>query len=141
MIVVAVLGILAAIVVPQFGSQSARARTAAGKTNLSSLRGAIGLYTAKNGGVPPGYPGNDVSQTPTHQTFVSQVCGPGLYLSQMPENPYNGKTECRVLGNAASFPSAASGTDQYGWVYQPATLTIRLNWTGVDLQSRAYFDY
>jgi len=141
MIVVAVLGILAAIVVPQFTSQSARSRTAAAKTNLNALRGAIELYAAKNSGVPPGYPSNDISQTPTHQTFSTQICGAGLYLSAMPENPYNGKTECKVLGNSASFPSAAGDTDQYGWIYQPATRTIRLNWTGVDIESTAYFDY
>jgi general secretion pathway protein G len=49
MIVVAVLGIMAAIVVPQFQSHSIEAKIAVAKDNLRILRSAIDLYTAQHG--------------------------------------------------------------------------------------------
>jgi prepilin-type N-terminal cleavage/methylation domain-containing protein len=54
MIVVAVLGILAAIVVPQFQRHSTQAKEAVAKDSLRLLRGAIELYTARHGGRPTG---------------------------------------------------------------------------------------
>jgi len=59
MIVVAVLGIMAAIVVPQFQSYSTQAKEAVAKDSLRLLRGAIELYTGRHGGVPPGYKDDD----------------------------------------------------------------------------------
>ena len=141
MIVVAILGILAAIVVPQFNSQSRTARNATARTNLQSLRGAIRLYATRNGGVPPGYPGNDTSAIPTFATIEAQLTGFGGYLTEMPENPFNKKTACKVLGNLDAFPAAPGQTDQYGWIYQPATETIRLNWPGTDTEGVDYYAY
>ncbi|MHC4575646.1 MAG: type IV pilin protein [Planctomycetota bacterium] len=46
-IVVAILGIVAAIVVPQFQSHTAQARESAAKKNLRVLRTAINLYAAQ----------------------------------------------------------------------------------------------
>ena len=51
-IVVAVLGIMAAIVVPQFQNQSTKAKEAVAKEGLRILRSAIELYTAQHSGIP-----------------------------------------------------------------------------------------
>ena len=44
LIVVIILGILAAVVIPQFSSASAEAREAAIMTDLAAIRNAIELY-------------------------------------------------------------------------------------------------
>ena len=52
-IVVVLLGILAAIVMPQFSSSSDDARTNAQATDIRAIQGQIHLYQAKVGSYPP----------------------------------------------------------------------------------------
>jgi prepilin-type N-terminal cleavage/methylation domain-containing protein len=54
LIVAIILAILAAIVVPQFASTTDDARSAALRSNLAGIRGAIDLYTQQHGGALPG---------------------------------------------------------------------------------------
>ena len=138
-IVVAVLGILAAIVVPQFQSYSTQAKKAVAKDGLRMLRSAIELYTAQHSGIPPGYENDDPSTVPTSTNFLNQLAANQDYLIKMPKNPFNNLRNIRMIGNGDSFPPAA--IDGYGWVYQAATKTIRLNWPGVDSSGLRYFDY
>jgi general secretion pathway protein G len=63
LIVVAILGILAAVVVPEYTNSSQRAKAAASRDNLRSLRNAIQLYAAQHNDVPPGYPNGDAFTT------------------------------------------------------------------------------
>jgi prepilin-type N-terminal cleavage/methylation domain-containing protein len=139
MIVVAVLGILAAIVVPQFQEHSVRAKEAVAKDSLRLLRGAIELYAARHGGVPPGYKDDDPGTVPGDSHFNRQVIVEGRYLSEMPENPFNTRQDVRMIGNSGAFPGEATGG--FGWVYQPATKTIRLDWPGADKDGISYFEY
>jgi hypothetical protein len=44
-----------------------------------------------------------------------------------------------MLANGASFPGEAAGDT--GWIYKPATETIRLNWPGNDDEGTRYYDY
>ena len=62
LIVVAILGILAAIVLPVFRSHSQKAKESAAKDNLRILRNTIEIYAAQHNGIPPGYKNNDPSQ-------------------------------------------------------------------------------
>jgi general secretion pathway protein G len=138
-IVVAVLGIMAAIVVPQFQSNSSQARKAVAKDSLRILRSAIELYTVQHGGVPPGYEGDNPQTTPTSSNFYDQLLVDRKYLSKMPENPFNNQKSIMMIGNSEAFPpNPVAG---YGWVYQAATKTIRLSWPGSDSEGIAYFDY
>ena len=68
-----------------------------------------------------------------------QLITQGRYLSEMPENPFNERSNVNVIGNNQQFPANATG--QFGWVYQPATKTISLDWTGTDKNTIQYFDY
>ena len=138
-IVVAVLGILAAIVVPQFQGFSRQAKEAVAKDSLHLLRGAIELYTTQHDGVPPGYKDDDVSTAPGEAFFHRQIVVVGHYLSAMPENPFNNLSSIRVFGNAEDLPVAAGGGS--GWVYQPATKTIKLDWPGADKKGTSYYEY
>jgi general secretion pathway protein G len=140
-IVVALLGILAAIVVPQFQSHTTEAKEATAKNNLHILRGAIELYAAQHNDVPPGYPDDDPSRTPGDKPFYDQIIKNGSYMSERPENPFNNIALIDVLDNNEDFPLAPVNTDSYGWIYKPATREIKLNWPGTDSKGIAYFDY
>jgi prepilin-type N-terminal cleavage/methylation domain-containing protein len=139
MIVVAVLGILAAIVVPHFQSHATQAKEAAARSNLRTLRGAIEVYTAQHGGVPPGYLDNDPLASPSGEDFYRQLVTDGRYLRKMPENPFNAKDTIQVISNSGSFPAEATGT--HGWIYQPAASTIKLDWSGVGTDGIRYYEY
>lgn len=139
MIVVAVLGILAAIVVPQFQEHSSQARGAVAKDSLRILRSAIELYAARHSGMPPGYKNDNPQATPTDSDFQRQLVTEGRYISKMPENPFNKRQDVRIIGNSEVFPPNPTG--QFGWVYQPATKTIKLDWRGTDSEGVSFYDY
>jgi len=63
----------------------------------------------------------------------------GPYMREIPANPFNGKSSVRVLPASEAFPG--SPADQYGWVYQPSTLTFKADCLGTDNNGVAYFDY
>jgi len=140
LIVVAILGILAAIVLPTFQDHIQQARESAAKDTLRILRNTIALYAAEHNDVPPGYPNDDPDNiliTPLN--FYNQIVFVGHYLPTMPENPLNGDARILVLGNSATFPENADG--ETGWIYQPATKIIRLNSPGTDKEGIRYYDY
>jgi len=139
MIVVAVLGILAAIVVPQFQGHSTQAKEAVATDSLRLLRGAIELYAAQHDGVPPGYENDDVTTPPSGLVFNRQLILEKRYLSEMPENPFNNLETIKIIGNTEAFPASATG--EFGWVYQPATKAIKLDWPGTDKSGTSYFEY
>jgi hypothetical protein len=61
------------------------------------------------------------------------------YFVKMPQNPFNELDSIKVVGNAEALPAEATGN--FGWIYQPATETIRLDWPGVDKDGMRYYDY
>lgn len=139
LIVVAILGIMAAIVVPQFRSHSTQAKEAVAKDSLRILRSAIELYTAQHSGIPPGYENDDPQTAPTSADFDDQLVVNRTYLARIPKNPFNNLQDISMLGNNETFPlNAVAG---YAWIYQAATKTIRLNWTGSDSSGIRYLDY
>jgi len=139
LIVVALLGILAAIVLPTFQDHIQQARESAAKDNLRILRNAIELYAAQHSDVPPGYSNDDPSQNVAWICVWKQLVNPGDYLSQMPENPFNGSYIVWAIRNDETFPAKATG--DFGWIYKPATREIRLDWPGTDSKGVRYFDY
>jgi prepilin-type N-terminal cleavage/methylation domain-containing protein len=141
LIVVAILGILAAITLPTLQGHIQQARDSAAKDNLRILRNAIELYAAQHNNVAPGYANNDTSNTPLYIFLTTQLATVGHYLSELPENPFNRKSLVKMIGNSEDFPAAPVETSEYGWIYKPATKTIKLNWEGTDSAGVAYFDY
>ena len=140
MIVVSILGILAAIVLPVFQDHIQDAKEAAAKDNLRILRNAIELYAINNGGIPPGYSGGDPSNNSGQLPFGNQMLGTDAYLSEMPENPFNGYKSIKFIQDGDSYPTeAVSGI--YGWAYQCNSKTIKLNYAGTDSKGVSYFDY
>ena len=139
MIVAAVIGILAALSVPYLHNHAAEARDAAARDNLRIFREAIQSYAVHHGDTAPGYPGHDRNAEPTENSFRLQLTVEENHLRKIPANPFNDLDTIHMIGNNEAFPAA--GTGNYGWIYQPATANIRLDWPGQDSQGVSYLDY
>ena len=127
LIVVVILGILAAIIVPQFAGATESAAKGAALNEVLKLRRAIEVYQVRNDNVLPDITEGD-------RTFGALVSGSGRYLKEAPVNPYVGNTNLGtiVFGNA---PDVAYQTD-HAWIYDPATGNI---WAGsFDGQDKPY---
>src|SRR6185312_718042 len=72
LIVVVILGILAAIAVPKLSNASQVARESSLKESLRLKRTQLGVYKAQHD-VYPGFPGGDASQTPSAQVMADQL--------------------------------------------------------------------
>src|SRR3989442_9005798 len=66
MIVIAIIGILAAIAIPMYANMQARARVAKGQSDLRGMYSALTAVAAPRGDVPPA---RGFSRTPTPPTI------------------------------------------------------------------------
>jgi len=156
LIVVVLLGVMAAIVIPAIGNGATSARETTLSMDLSLLRRFIPVYTSQHREVPPGYPDGNRSAAPTGEAFLAQATLSsniegrtaargtagfplGPYLSTIPANPFNKLSTVTVLADDADFPAVAD--DSCGWIYKPATGEIRPGNTGTDDRGVAYYDY
>jgi general secretion pathway protein G len=136
LIVVVILGILAAIVIPQFSNATQTARENTTKDDLRYLRTQIGCYQAQHDGVAPGGNGDFVSQMTlyTDDSGNTQAIGDtthkyGPYLLRMPANPLSGLATIK-LSTDADLTGDVDGTT--GWIYNPSTQQIIANLSGSD---------
>ncbi len=118
LIVVVILGILAAIVVPRF--VGARDEAAVGTTvyELEKLRRAIDVYMARHDNELPAVTAGD-------GTWGALTAGNGEYLKAAPMNPYVGGASSRVIIIANAPDGAYQQT--HGWVFNDATGEV---WAG-----------
>jgi len=138
LIVVGILGILAAIVLPEFQAHAAQAKEAAAKDTLRILREAIERYAAEHNDVAPGYPSNNPTMIPNFLQFGSQLKNGG-YISALAKNPFNGIVSVRIIKNGELFPAAPAGVN--GWIYKPETKEFRIDSIGTDSQGNSYWGY
>lgn len=153
LIVVMILGILAAVAIPKFANASQAARESSLKDNLRLLRTQLGVYKSQHS-VYPGYPGGNDSQTPTEAMVIDQLlkCTDnagntsanasdiykwGPYLNVMPPNPVNGIATLKMLSDSDAF--TPDGTT--GWLYQASTGQLKANVVGNDSTGHAIIDY
>lgn len=117
LIVVVILGILAAIVVPQFTNASQQAIKGALASQLQTINTQVELYRVQNAGALP----NATSETDPVGSGSNGGWGvlvSGQYLKSMPKNGYT-KTSTIVV--AATVPAfALNGT---GWAFSDGTTT------------------
>jgi prepilin-type N-terminal cleavage/methylation domain-containing protein len=156
LIVVVLLGILAAVVVPSIANSGNLARESTLLTNVRLLRRFIPVYTSHHLEVAPGYPNGDPTAAPTYLVFRNQALlssnsqgqtaprgtpgfGFGPYLSKLPANPFNGLDTIEMLPNGQNFPAAADNS--HGWIYRAETQEIRPDNPGADERGKAYYDY
>ena len=128
LIVVIILGILAAIVIPQFSSASNDARESALTSDLQTLRSQLELYNIQHQDHYPNVQSTDSGATWVADTgnFTVRMTGQtdqygditgtafGPYMQMFPTNQFNGFNTVRVGGAAAG-----AGTD--GWHFDTTT--------------------
>jgi len=139
LIVVTIIGILAAVVVPIFQDNVTKAREAAIKDTLRVLRNAIELYAVQHNDVPPGYYNDDPTQSPGWTTFWAQMVRDGKYIPELPENPFNESMTISVIPDGDALPAEATGA--YGWIYKPENKDFRIDWPGTDSKGIRFYDY
>ena len=115
LIVVIILGILAAIVIPQFTNASQNARESSLQSTLQTLRSQIQLYKLQHGDTLPNLVTDWTPLTgPTSYGNPAQNYGP--YMQAAPINPMNGNAT--VIDGTVSTSSATAPTvSASGFVY------------------------
>ena len=127
-IVIAILGVIAAIAVPRYTAATQGAKLAALKASLDAIRTAIDLYAAEhNGRLPNRKESGDQDHDGNH--FVERLTGttdidgkrlsdgefgPYLRSPDFPMNPFNERNDVRMGGDPA-------GDDSDGWHYDEDT--------------------
>ena len=130
MIVVAIIGILAAIAIPKFASILRKSNEGASKGNLGSMRGALAIYY---GDMEGQFPADPLALTVN-----------GKYIAVIPigKSPdYHPDSSAIVLGSVGG-----GFTDTGGWLYDsaPADPTfgaVYVNCTHTDTKGSAWTTY
>ena len=119
LVVVVLLGILAAVVIPHLSGAGVESKATALATNLRRVRCQIELYKIHHNDQPPAATGEipaDFLRRMTTQTNTNG--GPGVdfgpYLQSLPVNPFNDLATVRLDG-------AAAGANIDGWRYDTIT--------------------
>jgi type II secretion system protein G len=155
-LVITILGILAAIVLPTFQGNIATAKESAAKSDLMALRTQIEMYKLQHNQYPPGYANGAGTSV---DTMVLQLIGTttvtglaststvpvdpflyGPYLKKIPKNPFNELSSIEYVAVGTAFSAAANGTSS-GWLYKKETAEIVINSIGVDKKGVNYYDY
>ncbi len=143
LVVVVLLGILAAIVVPQLSGASDQAREVAFRNDIRLVRTQIELYKLQHNGLYPGYAvqGDGSLSEWSGERFILQMVGTtdtdgdlggtgcGPYLERFPTNSYLGGSE-----DAASVKEGVPDGEGAGWVFDPAANGFHANDADIDHQ-------
>ena len=132
MIVVAIIGILAAIAVPRFADLVTKSREAAAKGNLGAIRSAVSIYYADNDGMWPTTLANNDGNTPVAADSMincQTAGGHSKYLANLPFISVGGhgnqNAEVSALADAGGWWYVGSGlldpTTRNGDVYVNCT--------------------
>src|SRR5262245_23320624 len=114
LIVVIILGILAAIVIPQFTNASQDARKSSLTSLLQTMRSQIELYKLQHGDSLPDLVTGGWDTLVQSSVYNSTTCGP--YLQQVPKNPLNGNSTV-INGTVTGTTVTGSATSSTGFVY------------------------
>ena len=122
LIVVVILGILAAIVIPQFTNASETARGSSLQSQLQTIRSQLELYQVQHNGDYPTLAQLQASWgVMTNKTTVAGAIDNtngdfGPYLQQPPKNAFE---------NSSTVVDAGSAAAAAGWTYDEDTGTVK----------------
>jgi general secretion pathway protein G len=151
-IVIIIMGILAAVIVPQIGTTSDDAKLSATKQDLSSMRNAVEIYYSQHNSAYPGARLNDGSgpagtaalaatafvEQLTQYTDVNGDCqgtkdathkyGPYVKAGKLPVNPFNDSNAvvCDIATTDITT-RAWDGTGTAGWHFYTQTGVLVAN--------------
>lgn len=127
-VVVVVLGILAAVAAPKFTNQADQARENAAKQTLAVVRNALELHRTENGG----YPAAAGVAAAVEVYIRGDFPGPGIGTKAAATG---------VFATTADPPTAAAGAATDGWLYNAATGNIWINDVTTDSDGATYMSY
>ncbi len=128
LIVVIILGILAAVVIPQFANASGDTRESSVMANLKSIRSQLQLYRAQHQDLWPDAMESQLTSFTdvdgnTNATYTSTFRF-GPYMVRIPPNPWTGVTTVTtVTGVDTTYTAATDMTS--GWWYNSDTGEFR----------------
>ena len=143
LIVVVILGILAATVLPQFTSTNEDAKESVLVQDLQTLRSQIQLYKFQHNSKYPAHGSTatadfrnalllSTDKDGTSGAVGTKPLGPYL-IGSIPANPYTGGRGIMIVADVpgtAADETAKDGTEIVGWIYNPATGEIKGNNAG-----------
>ena len=158
-IVIVILGIIAAIAIPRISSGSRNAGESALRANLASLRNAIDWYYGEHNNIFPGAKTDGMNGADTQDAFINQLTlysnangqvsqnldaaypyGPYLRTwPACPVSPNAGKVTVTVV-NQPTVLAATPGNGN-GWVYNTATGQIIVNSNDTGKDGEVYCTY
>jgi len=128
MIVVAIIGILAAVAMPRFANLIRKSNEGATKGKLGAIRSALSIYYADNEGMWP--------------DGLAELCAilddagtASKYLSEIPVR--------KVMGgyggdNEATEKDGSTADSATGWMYSPTTGDVIVNVAGTDTKGARF---
>lgn len=124
MIVVAIIGILAAIAIPKFADLVTKSKEASIKGSLGTIRSAVSIYYSDQEGV---YPASG--------SLAIALTSGSRYLQEMPyvQIPQGAYNHSRV-NTETTDGSTASGN----WLYTPGSGQVAVNCTHTDTKSSTW---
>jgi len=152
-VVIIIIGILAAIATQKFGRAASAARETTFQTNFSKFKNAIEAYALNHNGTYPGPTAADVANQLTQyssiagavQTSKDSTHRFGPYLDKIPlctvgENA--GKdTADDILIDSTNSPPTPNTSGGEGWVYNPTTGELLPNTEETDDAGVPFTDY
>lgn len=130
LIVVVLVAVLAATVIPRFGSSTEDAKQSALEYNLKVMRSQIDVYEAHHFGAYPTIQGNDLPQLTGATNLRGEIGTPGPdypfgpYVDQaLPVNPFDDSNKVTAVAVAGQRPTRPVG-DLGGWLYDESTGAI-----------------
>ncbi len=129
LIVVCILGILAAIVIPQFTEASTEAKFSSLCTDLHTLRSQIELYKIQHNGFPPSFV-NFVAQMTKYSDISGNTAAAksvvfyyGPYMRKVPVNQFNNRFDATGIHGLLD-DTGTVGDDVGSWEYDETTGAI-----------------
>lgn len=135
LIVVVIMGILAATIIPQFSASTKDASANTAIFNLQTLRSQLELYKANHNGLLPAalsdlaFRSNAAGTTTTDFADANYPFGP--YLMAIPMNTLNNTNGvATTANNTFTVTDTAANTATRGWLYNTTSGRIFMNSTG-----------
>jgi general secretion pathway protein G len=152
LIVVVILGVLAAIAIPQFSASTDDSKVAALDSSLNNLRTAVELYYQQHGSYPSAVAaGGSFGAINTEAAFISQLTnytsaagaasatkdttnkyGPYLKKATIPADPMNGIATVEISTVGTLGMKATTGGTPGGWKFDNKTGQLIVNITAYE---------
>ncbi len=123
LIVVIILGILAAVVIPQFTDASTDTKVSSLMENLSIIRKQLDLYKNHHGQYPTNFVDGMTKKTDADGTVNAATGKYGPYIQRVPTNPFTSGGTGNDVTSTAAAPSKA-------WFYDSTTGEFKANDAG-----------